>query len=65
MKFTATQIADILDGEIVGNPGEEVSKLSKIEDGQKGSLTFLSNPKYNAFLYTTNASIVIINKSYC
>jgi UDP-3-O-[3-hydroxymyristoyl] glucosamine N-acyltransferase len=64
MKFTATQIADILDGEIVGNPGEEVSKLSKIEDGQKGSLTFLSNPKYNAFLYTTNASIVIINKSF-
>jgi UDP-3-O-[3-hydroxymyristoyl] glucosamine N-acyltransferase len=64
MKFTATQIADILDGEIVGNPNEEVSKLSKIEDGQKGSLTFLSNPKYNAFLYTTNASIVIVNKSF-
>jgi UDP-3-O-[3-hydroxymyristoyl] glucosamine N-acyltransferase len=64
MKFTAKQIADILDGEIVGNPDEEVSKLSKIEDGQKGSLTFLSNPKYNAFLYATNASIVIVNKSF-
>jgi len=57
MKFTAQQIADILEGEVVGNPDEEVSKLSKIEEGEKGSLTFLSNPKYNPFLYTTNASM--------
>lgn len=64
MKFTAQQIADILDGEIVGNPDEEVSKLSKIEEGEKGSLTFLSNPKYNPFLYKTNASIAIVNKSF-
>ena len=64
MKFTAQQIADILEGEIVGNPNEEVSKLSKIEEGEKGSLTFLSNSKYNPFLYTTNASIAIVNKSF-
>jgi UDP-3-O-[3-hydroxymyristoyl] glucosamine N-acyltransferase len=64
MKFTAQQIADILEGEVVGNPNEEVSKLSKIEEGEKGSLTFLSNPKYNPFLYTTNASIAIVNKSF-
>jgi len=64
MKFTAAQIADILDGEIVGNPNEEVSKLSKIEEGEKGSLTFLSNPKYNSFLYSTKASIAIVNKSF-
>jgi UDP-3-O-[3-hydroxymyristoyl] glucosamine N-acyltransferase len=64
MKFTAQQIADILEGEVVGNPDEEVSKLSKIEEGEKGSLTFLSNPKYNPFLYTTNASITIVNKSF-
>jgi UDP-3-O-[3-hydroxymyristoyl] glucosamine N-acyltransferase len=64
MKFTAKQIAEILEGEIVGNPAEEVSKLSKIEEGEKGSLTFLSNPKYNSFLYTTNASIAIVNKSF-
>jgi UDP-3-O-[3-hydroxymyristoyl] glucosamine N-acyltransferase len=64
MKFTAQQIADILEGEVVGNPNEEVSKLSKIEEGEKGSLTFLSNPKYNAFLYTTSASIAIVNKSF-
>ncbi|MDD7913972.1 UDP-3-O-(3-hydroxymyristoyl)glucosamine N-acyltransferase [Polaribacter ponticola] len=64
MNFTAQQIADILEGEVVGNPNEEVSKLSKIEEGEKGSLTFLSNPKYQPFLYTTNASIAIVNKSF-
>jgi len=64
MKFTAQQIADILEGEVVGNPNEEVSKLSKIEEGEKGSLTFLSNSKYNPFLYTTNASVTIVNKAF-
>lgn len=64
MKFTAQQIADLLEGDIVGNPNEEVSTLSKIEEGVKGSLTFLSNPKYNSYLYTTNASIAIVNKSF-
>ena len=64
MKFTAKQIAEILEGEIVGNPNEEVSKLSKIEEGEKGSLTFLSNPKYYSFLYTTNASVAIVNHTF-
>jgi UDP-3-O-[3-hydroxymyristoyl] glucosamine N-acyltransferase len=64
MKFKAQQIADILEGDVVGNPEEEVSKLSKIEEGEKGSLTFLSNPKYNVFLYTTNASVAIVNRSF-
>ncbi|WP_298884159.1 UDP-3-O-(3-hydroxymyristoyl)glucosamine N-acyltransferase [uncultured Polaribacter sp.] len=64
MKFTAQQIADILEGDIVGNPNEEVSKLSKIEEGEKGSLTFLSNPKYNHYLYTTNSSVAIVNKTF-
>jgi len=63
MKFTAQQIANILEGDVVGNPEEEVSKLSKIEEGEKGSLTFLSNPKYNSYLYTTEASVTIVNKS--
>ena len=63
MKFKAQQIADILEGDVIGNPEEEVSKLSKIEEGEKGSLTFLSNPKYNAYLYTTNASVAIVNRS--
>ena len=64
MNFTAQQIADILEGDIVGNPNVEVSRLAKIEEGEKGSLTFLSNPKYNPFLYTTRASITIVNKSF-
>lgn len=64
MKFTAQQIADILEGEIVGNSETEVSKLSKIEEGSKGSLTFLSNPKYTSYIYSTKASIAIVNKSF-
>ena len=64
MKFTASQIAEILEGEIVGNPEIEVSTLSKIEEGQKGSITFLANPKYTPYIYTTNASVVVVNKDF-
>ncbi len=64
MKFTAQQISEILEGEVEGNPNEEVFKLSKIEEGEKGSLTFLSNPKYTSFLYTTDASIAIVNNDF-
>ena len=64
MKFTAKQISEILQGEIFGNPDEEVSKLSKIEEGEKGSLTFLSNPKYNSWLYSTMASVVIVHEKF-
>ena len=64
MKFTAQQIATILEGEIEGNPEVEVFKLSKIEEGGVGSLTFLANPKYNNYIYTTNASIVIVNNTF-
>ncbi|CAM1354059.1 UDP-3-O-(3-hydroxymyristoyl)glucosamine N-acyltransferase [Tenacibaculum insulae] len=64
MKFTAKQIADILEGEIEGNPDAEVSKLSKIEEGTAGSLTFLSNSKYNSYLYSTKATIAIVNNSF-
>lgn len=64
MKFTAIQIASILEGEVVGNPNVEVYKLSKIEEGSEGSLTFLANPKYNNYIYSTKASIAIVNKSF-
>lgn len=64
MKFTASQIAGILDGEIIGNPDVEVSKLSKIEEGTEGSLTFLANPKYTSYIYSTKASITIVNKTF-
>ncbi|WP_396177813.1 LpxD N-terminal domain-containing protein, partial [Flavobacterium sp.] len=64
MKFTAEQIAGILEGEVVGNPLAEVSTLSKIEEGSAGSLTFLSNPKYVNFIYSTKASVTIVNKNF-
>ncbi len=64
MKFTAAQIADILEGEVIGNPNAEVFKLSKIEEGTNGSLTFLSNPKYQNYIYTTLASVTIVNNSF-
>lgn len=64
MKFTAEQIAGVLEGEVVGNPLAEVSTLSKIEEGVEGSLTFLSNPKYVSFIYSTQASVTIVNKDF-
>ena len=64
MKFTAAQIAGILEGEVVGNPNAEVYKLSKIEEGTEGSLTFLANPKYTNFIYSTQATIAIVNASF-
>ena len=64
MKFTAEQIAGILDGEVVGNPNAEVYKLAKIEEGVQGSLTFLSNPKYLNYIYSTQASITIVNATF-
>lgn len=64
MIFTATQIAGILNGEIEGDETVEVSKLAKIEEGTKGSLTFLSNPKYTQYIYSTDASITIVDKTF-
>jgi UDP-3-O-[3-hydroxymyristoyl] glucosamine N-acyltransferase len=64
MKFTAAQIAGILEGEVVGNPDAEVFKLAKIEEGTEGSLTFLANPKYVNFIYTTQATITIVNADF-
>ena len=64
MKFTAQQIAKILNGDIVGNTDIEVSSLAKIEEGKKGDLCFLSNEKYTPHIYTTKASVVIVNSSF-
>jgi UDP-3-O-[3-hydroxymyristoyl] glucosamine N-acyltransferase len=64
MKFTATQIAGILQGEVEGNGDVEVSKLAKIEEGTEGSLTFLANPKYTHYIYSTEASITIVDKDF-
>lgn len=64
MKFTAAQIASILNGTIDGDENVEVSTLSKIEEGKLGSLTFLSNPKYTHYIYSTQASITIVNQDF-
>ncbi|TJZ60477.1 UDP-3-O-(3-hydroxymyristoyl)glucosamine N-acyltransferase [Sphingobacterium olei] len=61
MQITAQQIATFLEGKVDGNPDEVVSQLSKIEEGTHGSLSFLSNPKYEHYIYDTDASIVIVN----
>jgi UDP-3-O-[3-hydroxymyristoyl] glucosamine N-acyltransferase len=64
MKFTAEQIAGILNGEVVGNPDAEVHTLSKIEEGTLGSLTFLANKKYVNYIYSTLATITIVNHDF-
>ena len=64
MKFTAAQIAGILEGEVVGNPNAEVFRLSKIEEGTEGSLTFLANPKYVNFIYSTQATVTIVGNTF-
>jgi len=64
VKFTAQQIAGILEGDVVGNPNIEVSKIAKIEEGFEGALTFLANPKYTPHIYTTKASVTIVNKTF-
>ncbi len=64
MKFTAAQIAGILNGTVDGDEGVQVSKLAKIEEGSKGSLTFLANPKYTHYIYSTQASITIVNNDF-
>ena len=64
MEFSARQIADVIDGIVEGSPDIRISRLSKIEEGEPGSLSFLSNPKYTPFIYTTRASIVVVNKDF-
>lgn len=64
MEFSANQIAELLNGEVVGNSETIVNKLAKIEEGENQSLSFLANLAYEEHLYTTDASIVIVNKDF-
>jgi len=64
MQFTAAQISILLNGKIEGNADATVSSFGKIEEAGDGQLTFLANPKYEEYLYTTQASIAIINEAY-
>jgi UDP-3-O-[3-hydroxymyristoyl] glucosamine N-acyltransferase len=64
MEFTVAQIAGILGGEIEGNPDAVVNTLAKIEEGKEKSLTFLANPAYTEFIYTTKATAAIVSKTF-
>lgn len=64
MEFTIDQIAGILGGEVKGDGKETVNMLAKIQDAAKGQITFLSNPKYEQYIYSTNASAVIVSKEF-
>lgn len=56
MKFTVSEIAQMLDGVIVGNEGITISSAAKIEEGQPGCISFLANNKYEPYVYTTQSS---------
>jgi len=64
MVFTAQQIADFLQGTVVGNAEVKVSDFSKIEEGKPGTLTFLANPKYESYIYNTLADVVLVNDNF-
>ncbi|WP_423146576.1 UDP-3-O-(3-hydroxymyristoyl)glucosamine N-acyltransferase [Rubrolithibacter danxiaensis] len=64
MQFTAQQIGLLLNGTVEGDPNVTVDQLAKIEEAKKGSLSFLANPRYEPFLYSTEASIVIVNEDF-
>ena len=63
MEFTAKQIADLINGAIEGDPEVTVSSFGKLEEATSGQLAFLANPKYEDFLYSTNASVIIVNNT--
>lgn len=64
MEFNAAAIAGLLKGDIVGDPETKVNTIAKIEEGHTGALSFLANPKYEHYLYTTKSSIVLISRSF-
>ena len=64
MEFSAKQIAEYLGGTVEGNPEAKVSTFAKIEEGVPGAISFLANPHYAHYLYTTESSIVLVNKDF-
>lgn len=64
ISFTAEQIATVLNGTIEGDPSVVVTNFSRIEEGKPGTLTFLANPKYTHYIYTTKASVVLVNNDF-
>ena len=63
MQFTAAQIAMMINGKVEGNADTAVASFGKIEEAQSGQLAFLANPKYEEYLYSTKASIIIVNET--
>ena len=63
MQFSAAQIAAIINGKIEGDASTAVDSFGKIEEAREGQLSFLANPKYEDYLYTTGASVIIVNET--
>src|SRR5688572_5066122 len=64
MEFSVNQIAMMLGGEVKGNGNEKIKMLAKIQDAKQGQIAFLSNPKYEQYIYTTQATAVIVKKDF-
>lgn len=64
MNFTAAQIASYLNGTVEGDPEAKVSTFNKIEEGKPGGISFLANPKYTSYIYTSRASVVLVNRDF-
>lgn len=64
MTFSASQIAQLVQGRVEGNPGTAVHSFGKIEEAKEGQLSFFANPKYESFLYSTAASVIIVNENF-
>lgn len=64
MEFTAQDIAEFLNGDVEGDGSVKVTNVSRIEEGKPGTLSFLANPKYEHFIYSTKSSIVLVNKDF-
>ena len=64
MNYTVKKIAEILGGKVIGNRETIINNIGKIEDANIGDISFISNPKYEKFLYTTNASCIVINQDF-
>ena len=64
MEFNAAALAGFLKGEVIGDPETKINTVAKIEEGHPGALSFLANPKYEQYLYTTKSSIVLVNMNF-
>ena len=64
MEFTAKQLAQVLKGTVEGDPQVKVTSFAKIEHGKPGQLCFYANPKYEKYVYTCKASILLVNKDF-